>query len=640
MKLLKLALKNFKGIKLFEFCPEGRNVAVYGTNSTGKTTLYDAFLWLLFDRDSQNRTNFAIKTLDESGEPLHGLDHEVEATLNINGNTLILKKSYKEKWTKKRGQADAEFTGHTTDYFIDGVPARKSEYEAKIAEIANENIFKLLTNPAYFNEQLSWQDRRKALLEIAGDISTEKVIESNKELAELKNLLGKRTPEEYKKIIQFQKVEINKELEKIPVRIDEVSHNLPDISEIDSKNLGNEIEALKEKLTAKQDEINAVKNGGEIAKKEKQLAELETKILKMEAETHEKLLAQKIALHNKIHSVKEAITTQEFRLKRSKQIEEDNLKTIDTCSKKITELREAWHQVNAQQFEQSTICPTCQRELPEEKIEEATAAFNNGKAEKLKEITTEGQELSEKLNNLQAQIKEDRKVDKAVKDAINKLKNEDADLSNKLLAFDNETDNPDVDALLKQKDNLETEIATHKTGQESALSEIKEKYVLLEKTLAEAEEAKQKLDRHKEGQERIKRLKAEERELALQYEELEKQTHLLELFTRTKVGLLEDNINGMFKLAKFKLFDTQINGGINEVCETLYQGVPYSAGLNNAARINVGLDIITTLSRYHKFTPPIFIDNAEAVVKLLPVDAQVIRLIVSGKDKSLRVEAE
>ena len=126
MRLLRLIIRNFKGIREFTLDALGENISVFGDNATGKTTLFDAFSWLLFDKDSANRKDFDIKTLTEDGQAIHGLDHEVEAVLLLDsGKELTLKKTYREKWTKKRGSAKAEFTGHTVDHFIDGVPVQR-----------------------------------------------------------------------------------------------------------------------------------------------------------------------------------------------------------------------------------------------------------------------------------------------------------------------------------------------------------------------------------------------------------------------------------------------------------------------------------------------------------------------------------
>jgi DNA repair exonuclease SbcCD ATPase subunit len=234
LTLTRLSLKNFKGVRNFVIEMNGQNVRIFGDNATGKTTLFDSFIWLLFDKDSQNKKDFAIKTLVE-GKELHGLDHEVEATFDFNGKSLTLRKVYAEKWTKKRGSATAEFSGHTTDYFIDGVPSKKNEYAAKVDSIIKEDIFKLLTSPSYFNEQVKWQDRRKTLLDICGDITTDEVISSNTELYRLQEILNGRSIEDHRKVIAARRTEINKELEKIPVRIDEIQRTLPQLDGIEKQ---------------------------------------------------------------------------------------------------------------------------------------------------------------------------------------------------------------------------------------------------------------------------------------------------------------------------------------------------------------------------------------------------------------------
>ena len=171
IRLNQLLLKNFKGARDIGLVLRGEKTAIFGDNSTFKTTCADAFSWLLFGKDSQGRADFEIKTLDDSGEALHGLEHAVEAALDVDGKKTELRKVYRELWTKKRGSLVKEFTGHTKDTFIDGVPVTQSEYEEWIAELADEKAFRLLTNPLEFAERLHWQERRRILLEVCGDMS-------------------------------------------------------------------------------------------------------------------------------------------------------------------------------------------------------------------------------------------------------------------------------------------------------------------------------------------------------------------------------------------------------------------------------------------------------------------------------------
>lgn len=232
MKLLHLNLRNFKGIRDFSLESKGQDILIYGDNATGKTTLFDAFIWLLFDKDSQNKKDFNIKTLDEMGQVHHGLDHSVEGVFEINDVRIKLKKIYSENWKKPRGSAEKVFSGHTTDYFIDDVPAQKKEYDAYIDDLVDEKIFRLLTDPAYFNEQLNWQDRRKILLEVCGDIEDREVINSDDQLKSLPEILRNRTLEDHRKVIATKRKEINEELEKIPVRIEATFKFIPDLPDL------------------------------------------------------------------------------------------------------------------------------------------------------------------------------------------------------------------------------------------------------------------------------------------------------------------------------------------------------------------------------------------------------------------------
>jgi len=391
MKLLKLRLNNFKGIKSFELDAGGKNVNIYGDNATGKTTLIDSFLWILFDKDSQNRKDFQIKTLRPDGKAERGLEHAVEAMLELaDGQQLTLKKVFSEKWTKKRGSPIAEFSGHTIDHFINGVPVKKGEYDAKIAEIADEQIFRLLTDPRYFNEVLHWTDRRKLLMEVCGDVSDTEVIASNAKLSELSEILGNRTIEQHRKVVQARRTEINKELQKIPVRIDEVKRGLPNIDDITNPDeLPNDIAKLREQLRAKQEELAQAKAGGQVAEKTKELRMIEAQMMDLKNQ-YRQMLDKKVANKRRELSILQLDID-----KKSNEIRslESTIQFVDneirSMEEKLEALRKSWYEENAKtfEFEQDEVCPTCGQSLPLEKIEEARekayANFNKAKAEKL-----------------------------------------------------------------------------------------------------------------------------------------------------------------------------------------------------------------------------------------------------------------
>ena len=648
MKLHKLSLSNFKGLKSFTLEPKGQSINIYGDNATGKTTIYDAFLWLLFDKDSANRKDFEIKTIGPDGQYIHGLDHSVEVTLEIDGGEYVtLKKVYKEKWTKKRGSPKAEFTGHTTDYFIDGVPIKKSEYDAKIAEIADEDIFKLLTSPKYFNEQLHWQERRKILLQVCGDVTDSDVIASDSTLSKLPEILGNRSIDDHRKVIAARRAEINKELERIPVRIDEVQRGLPDIAGVDQAETSARIADLKEQIKAKQEQLVRLESGGEIAEKTKSLREIEAELLEIRNQYRSKVDNAVQAKQDEYNASRERYIALRGEVSNLKRDIEQYQQTIDALEQRVKDLRGQWYAVNEEQltFEQSDICPTCGQPLPPGKVTEmkkkAKAEFNRQKAERLENITTEGKDLRTKADSL---IAEKDKAEQQLAEASAKLEVEEKQMHllqeeleamrQKVNAF---SDDPRYVEKLKEKEEIEKSIAAIRAGRDKEMESIIVQIAKLEKEVLDGEDQLSRVKRYEEGQKRIRELKEQERKLAAEYENLESELYLTEQFIRSKVKLLEDKINSRFQHARFKLFDVQVNGAVVETCETLYKGVPYP-DLNGAAKINIGLDIINTLSEFYGFSAPIFIDNREAVTRLIDTKAQVISLIVSEKDKKLRVE--
>lgn len=650
MKLLRLTLSNFKGVKQFMLDANGHDSQVYGDNATGKTTLYDAFLWLLFDKDSQNKKDFAIKTLASDGSELHGLEHSVEGKFDLDGRIVTLTKSYMEQWTKKRGSAEKTFTGHTTDYFIDSVPVKKKEYEARIAEIVNENVFRLLTNPAYFNEHLDWQDRRKILLEVCGDITDDMVIASDKSLAALPGILEGRKLDDHKKVIAARRAKINDELKKIPVRIDEVQRSLPDISDGNADILLADMAKLKADIKAKEQELARIETGGEIAEKVVQRKQLEAELIQIKNDCQGKtsqIIAEKT---RELNIARAKIADIENSLRHEKKTITESEKILERIAVELASARDRWYQVDDRQlsFDPTETCPTCGQHLPQDQInaarEKALADFNQTKSMEIERINSHGQRLAQEKKTLTEEVQ-------AARAAVARLTGELPTYQEKAnylqamwenLIHDSDIYKEDPAYITKSKeiDSLQQAIDQLRDDNGAAIAAAQAGIRSVNAALQNVLNQLAQYDQAQLGKERIAELSDQERDLAAEYEKLEKELYLTEQFVRTKVAMLEEKINSKFKMARFKLFDVQVNGGISETCETLYKGVPYGSGLNNGARINVGLDIINTLSDHYGFTAPIFVDNREAVTKLIDANTQIIGLIVSEKDKALRVETD
>lgn len=605
IKIKELTLENFKGLKSFSLSLNGNNAEVRADNGAGKSTLFDAFFWLLFGKDSQGQANFEIKTLDESGNVIHGLDHSVEAQLLIDEKPLVLKKTYKEKWTKKRGSAKAVLTGHTIDHFIDGVPIKAGEFTDKISSLVREETFKLLTSPAYFNN-LHWKDRRDLLLSVCGDIADQDVISSNPDLKDLSIILGDRSLEDHQKVIAGRKKEINKRLQEIPARIDELTKSLPE-------DQNSNLEELRQRVWEIDKEIDQAKSSSSLASLKKALVDAQTRLAELKSQHQGKVQAWQ-QNHDKIVG---GLNDHISQLNSTLDWKKKNISELETT---LARLREQFMDITGKEISPGSVCPTCEQPLPDDQVEQAREKAQVQKDEKLNQINAQGKQRKAELEALQQEV-QTLETDKG-KQQIQLDKVHGQTFEGSSLEADIAKAQAKVDQLQQQINQGSTEADTSKLEQEKlyALGKLAE--------INTAEKSRKRIDE----------LKKEERDLSGEYEGLEKESYLMEQFIVSKVGMLEEKINSKFTLARFKLFTEQVNGGISETCETLYQGVPYHGGLNRGAQTNVGLDIIRTLSDHYQVKAPVFIDNAEAVTELIDPGTQTIKLIVDENFKTLEVK--
>ncbi|UAW07763.1 AAA family ATPase [Psychrobacillus phage PVJ1] len=647
VKLLSMNLENFKGVNNFALVTNGESVRIFGDNATGKTTLFDAFSWLLFDKDSQNKKDFSIKSLDAAGEETHNLNHTVEAVFQIDGTEVILKKVYFEDWVQKRGSANKEFSGHKTKYYIDEVPKKKKEYVDFVAEIVEEEIFKLITSPTYFNEQIKWQDRRKLLIDICGDISDEDVFASDNQLKGLEIILKGRSLEDHKKVIGERRKAINDDLRMIPVRIDEINKSIPE-GAIDIGQIRKELSDIETEIDANKTMINNIQNGQALQSKELELRQvendLETVKRTFESDSKDKLYQLQAKLQEEQSNQK----ILDMKVEEHNRATEYANSNISRLEEDLVKLRNDWTEINSSQFqhEEECVCPTCEQELPTDQVEaarqKALESFNAKKATNLSEIDSKGKSIAHKkqqyLDDIQMNTSNIEKTEGIRSEKTKQIEKLTSEIETLKSSLKDVSESPEYNKFMNLRQALEQEILTIKNQSVQATQDIKQANERLEtkKRYLNAGIAEYaNIDNLKV---RIQEYEDQEEMLTKEYQKLEHQVFLTEEFIRRKIELLTEKINSKFKLARFKLFDNQINGGLQEVCETTYNGVPYSS-LNNAMRINVGLDIIETLSNHFGIVAPIFVDNAEAVTKLNAIDAQIISLVVSEPDKTLRVES-
>ncbi len=666
LKLNKLIVRNFKGFKNYELETDGQVINIFGDNGTGKTTLYDAFLWLLFGKNSIDQATFDWKPLDKEGNEINHLETEVIAEIEVDGKATKLSRMTKEKWTKKRGSAVEMFDGHTTTYKIDDLTVKKKEYEEFLATLIDEDLFKLLTNVGYFPKKLKWQERRQTLIDMVGDVTDVDVIAENKELEPLKELIEERPADELKQLMEQQMNQINKDIKTIPDRIDEVDRGLPDISKLDKDellkdkvNFENQIEKLREKIAE-------IKNSDSVIRLKTEIAELRTYYRELELDHKEELEKQ-------LQDILKEKETTETEVRETNAVLEEikgNNSTVERAvSRKVQEAKELedsrakllshFYEIRDREMEgfeaHRTTCPTCGQDLPEAELlnirytyEKEVEAFNTNKALELKENKEKGLAIANQIETLKDEIDQLNSGLRTDLEVIADAEKDKERLTNRLKKIESEINkiregqNPFVETkkahdIKNQAAELQRQIDSGQSNVDGEVDEINQDINKAKDYLSKINDQLGEIDFHTRQSKRRTELIEQEQDLSVKYGELEQRLYLLEEFTRTKVNLLTDTINSRFKFVEFKLFEEQINGGLKETCEVTVDGNNYSTGLNNAMRINAGLDIINTLMDYYAIYVPVFVDNAESINDLLEIDTQLITLSVSNH-KNLRVE--
>ena len=671
INLKKITLTNFKGARNFS-AGFGSTTNILGRNGSGKTTILDAFLWTLFGKDSTDRTAFEIKTLDENNEAYHRLDHEVELQLNVDGESITIKRSYREKWVKKAGSADAQFSGHTNDFTWNDVPLSEKEFQIKISRLINEKQFKLLTNLSYFNTVLKWQDRRQLLIELAGGLSDIEVADSINADGSyshlVKALLAKKTLEEYRKEIAAKIKKIKEDSDTLPARISEANRSLPE--SIDYSAVEKQLAALQQDLQSV-DEMLTNQSAG--AKQHQQTVmsllreqgTLKQEVLKAEEEIKQSVRDQRQVRENRLTTLRrEAAAMSDERngiasTYTAKNRELTRVKDeLATWQSQIDKVRSEYDTLEAEKFQldpNACVCPACKQDLPNalERSAELEANWNQSKSSKLSLIRKRGQDMKtqideagKRIETLEAELSNltSQGTDKA---AMLAAKNQEIltfeEQHQRMLADEKQqareeiAGSPVIMALSLKVDALQARIDAPYEADDN--TELKARKANLTAEISSLDRQLAGKGQREKILSRIQDLQKQEQESSQQLVELEGLQFSLLQFDKAKMDLIEERINDKFELVRFRLFDRQVNGGETASCVTLINGVPYPDA-NTASKINASLDIIRVFSDHFKVKAPVFIDNRESVTDIIDTDFQVINLIVSPEHKKLTVQSE
>lgn len=641
IRIKKLSLENFKCHKALTLDFNGGNVSVYGDNATGKTSIYDALTWLLFGKDSKGNgeKNIEIKPLGANGEVHdHFAETAVEALLSVEGEEITLRRTLKEIWTTKRGHTESTYDGNTSEYYIDGVPVKKFTFSEKVDNLVNEDTFRLLTSVSHFADGISWQDRRAVLFRVAGVMSDEQILMTDEKFKPLIDGMGKLSLDDYKKKLTADKRGFVGAKTEIPARISECQKAINDIEGLNFDKAKSELEFLNSKREGIETQILAIEHDTASDHKRMEIREARLELDALEAENkayHDRQLATAPDLAG----MKRNLSVKQIQHRTKLDSIESIKKAIKNCDCEISNSRERWIAVNSESFT-GGICHTCGQVLPEKQLKTATDNFEAQKAKRLREI------------ELTANVHKEAKAQKL--EQINGLENEIAaleseitNLSGQLTAAEGTTITPlDIDGYAERRTtvegkirDLESELADMAQNTSDIKSGLQKQLMETKAASDKQREIISKESLLKYSRRRIEELQEEAKNAAAALDAIEQMLYLIEEYTRYKTQFVEDSINSLFRIARFRLFREQANGGIEDRCDVVYEGVPY-INLNNGAKINVGVDIINTLSTAFGVTVPLFIDNAESVTKLEKSTTQIIRLVVSEKDEELRVNYE
>lgn len=673
MMLKSLHLENFKGSKLLDV-NFTEKTKIKGQNASGKTTVFDAFTWLLFNKNSAGEEKFNVRPLDKDGKRIDNVEIKVAAVLDVDGKEVELSKVQKQNWVKKRGTDIVTLQGNVNSFEIDGYPKSEADFKEYISSLAqSEDMFKMLTNPQYFSS-MKWKDQRDILMKLVAEVSDVELAQTDAKYAPLIDELEK-APSTDDIRAKFSKAlsEWKKKQAEIPVRIDEAEKSKVDVDvaeqELAKADLERQITGIAEQLKSASKVVDNL---------EQQKFELQFEINDCKRKANELLIKERRALEDK----KDEATRKFNDLHKKITILErgigDKKRRIEVLNGEKSELGKQYNAEITKVFdeapylfdeskwvfdESTTVCSLCGQKLPEDKIEQLKAdfetrkakakadaadklkaakfSFDNHKKVELNRISTLGNEKKAEVEALKAEIvdaeknfpelrKQETEQTKIENECIKRLSElpEEADLSA----------NEDYEALMKKEADLQAQIDSARANSTDT-SALEQKKSELEIALEDAKAIIAQAAKNVEVDERIAELQAEQKEIGQKVADQEQMLYLLEEFIRFKLNKVSESINSHFKTVNFKLFEMQLNGGLKDCCECTVNGVPYST-LNSGHRIAAGLDIIRSLSELYGVSVPIFVDNAESLneFNVPDMDAQLILLSVS-EDKQLKVEA-
>ena len=666
--LKSLTLCNFKGEHNRTTTFNADVTTIAGANGLGKSRHFDAFLWLLFGKDKENRADFEVKTRDAAGNTTPQIDVVVTGVIEVNGEPITLTRKLVENWVKPRMSQEQVFKGNETKCFWNDVPVSVTEYTKRVGGIMDEQLFKMITNPFFF-VSLNWKMQREQLFAMAGEINESEIIAKSDDFRNLVDKLTGKSLADYKLEISAKKTNIRRELAEIQPRIDQTEAMKPESYDWDS--LSAEIDACNAEIKKIDDrigELNRISNDRIAAANAKfeETRQMRNKLYDCIRNMDDIVNKAVTAENNRVRELnadRENKIAERANLERKLNLTQDRVAAIGneinaaksniaSIESKIGGKRQEWIDTDASTFTGNTTCPVCGQPLPESMIEESRKKFADEKQKRLEQIESEGGNMSRELEKYQSKIAELETERAACKDDADDIAKEierlDSIISGiKIVAPSpiDPTSLPDWVKAKNEHDELKRKIdGMNQSDQQNtaddaatrdeiqACNDAKKQHVIKRDELIKKSSNRDMIDKADKA---IEALTEKGRTLSQEIADIERDEYIIGQYTKAKVDLLESRVAGLFKIVKFKMFDYTIDGNIVETCVATVDGKPFPT-CNSANQVNAGLDIINALCTYYGIHAPIFIDNRESVINLIPTDSQIINLVVTH-DEELKI---
>ncbi len=658
--LESITLRNFRGEKERATMFNPVETTIMGANGLGKSRHFDAFMWLLFGKDSKDRKDYNVKTVVE-GEELHRIDTEVSAILNIDGERLSLRRVVVENWVKPRGQVEETYKGDKTETYYNDVPVTVTDYQHRINEIINDSVFKMVTNPAFFFG-LKWQDQREQLFQLAGTITDAEIAVQKPEFSALLDKISGKSFADFKREISARKKRLKEDLAQIKPRIDQTQKLMPEAADFadlerQAADIENEIAAIDKAIADKSEAIRGQyeavqKKQGEIndlkQKQQKVLFDAKTKAREDVFKANEK----RRETENSIKVAESEIATLERAISANQRDAQDLESRIKARLQSVEKLRKDWYDENDKEYTEQNGCVVCpvfkincwdnealrlnaengkkhRENFNELKLKNLAAITENGKRmqDEAELLDKEADKLVEKDNDLQAKLKEQQGTLASLRKQLAEtpMADEKGVVADEL---------PEYKTLGDVIKGLESTLETGTQPIDTAELQNQKRELTAKLDEIKGQLAKRELI-EKYGKE-IKNLEVQGKDLAQQIADVEREEYTIQQFTKARIDECERRINGLFRKVTFKLFGYTNEGNEFETCVPYVNGVPYDVA-NTAGQVNAGLDIINALVQFHGVSAPIFIDGRESVNEIIETQSQIVNLVVTT-DKELIIK--